>query len=242
MKRILGTVAALAGVLAFGTISSAATFVYDVTGTGSVNTLSDYATAGGAGQFVNPFTTGSSISLDITGSAVTILGGTLNVVATNQLLGGALGSIDVNSSTTLSPGGVGTLTGSSILWDLGSPVSTLTSGFFILHGGICSFVPAGTPCNSPIPISFLSGLTGTKTVQPILPGGTWTLSGDLLSILGTTRITTGTSTAAGTFGPVGTPLSWYLFGSIDGGHAIPEPGAFALVLLGLGGLALRRKA
>jgi hypothetical protein len=33
-----------------------------------------------------------------------------------------------------------------------------------------------------------------------------------------------------------------LFGQTDGGHAIPEPGAFALVLLGLGGLTLRRKA
>jgi hypothetical protein len=41
---------------------------------------------------------------------------------------------------------------------------------------------------------------------------------------------------------VGLPAQWYTFGSTDLGH-LPEPGAFALVLLGIGGLALRsRKA
>jgi len=41
----------------------------------------------------------------------------------------------------------------------------------------------------------------------------------------------------------GLRTGWLVFGSNDLGHTVPEPGSAALVLLGLGALALRsRKA
>ena len=57
MKRIIGTVVALAAVLAFGTVSSAAVIVFDVSGTGSVNTVSQFAPAP-PGYFITPFCAG----------------------------------------------------------------------------------------------------------------------------------------------------------------------------------------
>src|SRR5215472_18147880 len=110
MKRILGTVVALMAVLAFGSVSRASPFTYDVSGAGpadqsggggSVNSVSSFcpaspgcATSPGADWFVGPFSPGSTVSLDITGTAVTLTGATLNINLTTQL--GVIGSIITN--------------------------------------------------------------------------------------------------------------------------------------------------
>src|SRR5258705_5979777 len=98
MKRIIGTVAALAAVLAFSTVSSAAPIVFNVSETGSVNTVSQFA-QNPPGYFVTPFSAGSSVTVDITGGVATLTGSTLNIIGSTPL--GALGSIETNVVATV---------------------------------------------------------------------------------------------------------------------------------------------
>jgi hypothetical protein len=149
MKRILGMVVAIAGVLAFGSAATAALVNFDVSGAnGTTWSRSTDVNAGipgapnyggtctpgmesppdpaGAGNncFRYPLGAGSSITVDITGSAVTMIGGNLNIstVATPTPL--VFGTINLSTSiqgtifgaTAYTPAATGTLVGDTILW------------------------------------------------------------------------------------------------------------------------------
>jgi len=235
MKRIIGTVVAIAGVLAFSTLATAAPVLFNLTGTAASVTSSTVATVpcgGGVagGCFTNPLSPGSFVNLDITGTDVTILGGTLEIDAVVNIFGGAiLITTDVTASIS---GGHGVLTGDQILWD--APAAYSFSGTFICTG-LCNLLPPpAPPANVVLPIGLLFG--ANTQVNPV-GLGVWDLNGTHDAITGSTRTTTSYVTATGV------RASWLLWGPTDNGFLVPEPGSAALVLLGLGALALRsRKA
>lgn len=235
MKRILATVAALVGVLAFGTPSHAALITYDLTGTSSVQTVSQFAPVP-PGYFTTLFSAGSYMTIntdangDLVEGDVSNFGGVFNIIGTTPL--GALGSISTDVVVTAYGGG-GTLSGSQILWS--TPVGLNSTGTFSCAGAICGIF--GLTPGAPYPIAGLAALTGAVPVNPV-DFGTWTLAGDLSSILSSTNavITLGGPTPPP--GP-GLPSQWYTFA---GPQLVPEPGVLALMVLGLGALALRRRA
>ena len=250
MKRILGTVAAL-GVLGYSALAGAAQITFTLGTNATVNSVSSFAgdptlPPGSTGvdpllgpYFIGPSTSGS-LTIDITGNAVTLVGGTLQFDLVTPL--GSLGNIESHVVATAS-GGVGTLSGDSILWDMSGAPGTGTfwnaTGTWTCHGvNLCNAF--GLPADpTTLPIGTLGLFVGTTSVAPTLLG-IWNLDPTHTSILGTTRNTIAINSPDS--GNPGQIAQWYSFGGSDLGH-LPEPGSFALVLLGLGGLALRgRKA
>jgi len=232
MKRIVGMVVALAAVLALSTAGNAAPIVFNVTGTGSVNTVSSFA-PNPPGFFITPFAAGSSVTVDLTGGVATLTGSTLNIIGTTSL--GALGSISTNVVASVS-GATGVLSGDNILWF--TPASISATGTFQCAGTVCSLFGL-TPATD-YPIAQLAALTGATNLTSS-PLGIWDLNASLDTILGSNRqvITLGGPNPPP--GP-GLPSQWYLFGSTDLG-AVPEPGTLVLIALGLGALSIRsRKA
>jgi hypothetical protein len=246
--------AAALAVLSYSTLASAAPVTIDVSGAATVNSVSSFAAdptlpPGSTGvdpafgpYFIGHSSAGSSVSLAITGSSVSLTGATLVFTGLFTPIG-ALGSIETNVVATAT-GGVGTLSGDQILWDMSGAPGTGTSwsvaGTWTCHGaGLCGII--GIPDGTVLPIATLQGVTGTVGVDPTLLG-IWNLNPTHDGILGTTRntIQVGGPTVTAPLAP-GQVAQWYQFGGDDLGH-LPEPGAFALVLLGIGGLALRRKA
>ena len=263
MKRILATVAALVG-LGYASLAGAANITFDESGKATVNSVSSFASdpslppgTTGLDPVFGPFFIGvagvgssMSINTDTNGDGiegdVSLTGGTLKFDLTTPI--GALGSIETHSVATAT-GGVGTLSGDSILWDMSGAPGTGTfwnvTGTWTCHGaGLCGLI--GIPDGSTFPLVGpplpLNAVTGTVGVAPTLMG-IWNLDPTHTSITASTwnTIQVGGPTVTSPL-MVGLPAQWYSYGGTDLGH-LPEPGAFALVLLGIGGLALRsRKA
>jgi len=262
MKRILGMVVAIAGVLAFSSAATAALVTFDVSGVvgawsrsgdanaaipGPPNNGGDCGASGlgstTVGSSLNcfryAFSAGSSITVDITGTVVTMIGGTLQVDALTPLVFGTInlethGTTTIYGATAWTPAAVGVLTGDSILWS--TPANVTSTGTITCTGPNCGLI--SLPEGFPVPLQpTLSGLTNTTPMTSLVLGE-WQLDALHTVITGSDTAVTAWSNvaedgnrrqAAFTFGP-------NLLG-------VPEPGAAALVLLGLGALALRsRKA
>jgi PEP-CTERM motif-containing protein len=267
MKRILATVAALAG-LGYTSLAGAAIITFDESGLAAVNSVSSFASdpslpPGTTGSdpvfgpfFIGKASLGSSMTIntDLNGNGIIgeaddvgVTGGTLVFDLTTPI--GALGSIESHSIATAT-GGLGTLTGDTILWDNTGAPGTGTfwnvTGTWTCHGaGLCGLI--GIPDGSTFPLVGpplpLNAVTGTVPVAPTLLG-TWILDPTHTSIAASSwnTIQLGGPTVSAPLAP-GVAAQWYTFGSADLGHQAPEPGTIALVLLGIGGLALRsRKA
>jgi len=261
MKRILGMVVAIAGVLAFSSAATAALVVFDVSGSGqtwsrSTDDAADLPVIGGPcgatgmgsntpGSSLDCFryflAGGSSVTVDITGTAVTMIGGTLNFAsetpaAFDTLHLSAVGTTTIYGQTAFTPAAYGVLSGDSILWTTYANFST--TGTITCTGATCGLV--SLPEGVPLPfVPVYQALTNTAAATAYVLGQ-WDLNPAHTAIIGSTTAVSAWSNVvedgnrrvgAVTFGPnlLGLP--------------VPEPSSAGLILLGLGALALRaRKA
>jgi hypothetical protein len=182
------------------------------------------------------FSPGSSVDLDIVGSAVTFAGGTLIVDAVTPVATYAITLTTGGLTLSLAAGATGTLTGDNILW--AAPVNlNMTAGTINCAGANCSlFSHPGVP----IPFEPWYGLVTNTTGVTALNLGQWNL--DPLH----TSIIASSNAIARWANLEDLPDRRYnalTFAATSLGNPVPEPSSIALVLLGLGALALRsRKA
>ena len=237
MKRIIGTVVALGALLAFGSVSRAAVITFDVgaAGNGTLNTASTLAPFP-PGYFTTIIGSPSSITVDTdadgngTAGDVALLSGSLHIAGVTDL--GPYGTFISDVTTALS-GGTGVLSGEDILWNATPGTSFASTGTFGCTGAICGLL--GITEGTVYPLSVYQAF---QTSQGVVQVGLVSLG--IWDILAGQIVGTNMAVSA-IVGATGQPAQWINIGANLG--PVPEPGALALVVLGLSGLALRsRKA
>ena len=233
-------VAALLGMLGLVVDADAAPVTYDVSGHGSIATVTS-AVPDPPGYVTTFFSPGSSVTLDLDRNGNGVIGDVALVSATlvtdRTLDFGGLGAIHSNAVLTLS-GGQGALPYTDIYWDPAVPTAIQQTGTFTCTGQICLIL--GIDPGQPRTLDELDQVIGQLLVPPTL--SYWRLSPDLSQILGSTRAVYKLSGPSGPLG-FGEPAEWILFGPLDlnppvgspppfpPGRDAPEPGLLALVLL-----------
>ncbi len=220
MKRILGMFVGIAFALAFSSPSTAETFDLDgVVGNWTGGSSTDYLpaesllpcppglTSPSGGCFPSAFGPGSSVTVDIAGSDVTLVGGTLEIDSVAVVLSGTIVLV-TDATIAIEGGAVGTLCGDSILWSTSanySAAGTLTC--FAENCGLIS-MPVGVP----IPISYLNSLQGTVPTAS-LSLGRWDLNSAHDSIVSTSSLAVASLTGPNAAQP-DQPASGYTFAPI----------------------------
>jgi len=266
MKRILGMVVAIAGLLAFSSAANAALVTFDISSgqswsrSGDANAGDPFYNGGlcppGIAEgvvntcFRYNYSPASYVTLDIVGSSVTVMGGVGEII--NASANVQFGTIILTTTgistfagplTTGTPGATGTLVGDSILWD--TPMNYTSTGTITCTGINCGLI--SFPPGVPLPLDPYLYLVTNSTPNYALVLGEWLLDPTHTQILASSNAISRWSNVAesgnrrqgfSTFGAtsLGNP-EWF------NGAPVPEPASGVLVLLGLGALALRaRKA
>jgi len=247
VKRILGMVVATATLLAFSSLATAALVHIDTSGAGTSNSRSgDAATTGpcplGMSNqcFIYPFATGSSVDLDITGSAVTLISAATHIVAFAPLVFGTI-NLSTDSVGTIT-GATGTLVGNDIVWT--TAAASTVVGTLICNGPNCGLLSMTEAFV--YPIQLLNVLANSTSVNPIVLG-TWSLNAAHTAIVASSVAIGAISNAPQSIPPAddlrgqGTVWGATSLGNPAPYALLPEPASATLVLLGLGALALRKR-
>jgi MYXO-CTERM domain-containing protein len=198
----------------------------------------------GAGNdcFRYPFAEGSSVTIDITGDAVSLLSGSLIVDAVSSLVFNTI-VITQHFETTLAGGATGTLVGNTILWS--TPANMSTVGTINCTGVNCGLISMSEGAEYSLEPTF-SSITNTIT-GPWLHLDSWLLDPSHTTIVASTIAVNRMSqvlelgnrrSGAFTFGPG--QLAAYA-GCYPTQPACPEPALAALALLGFGAVASARR-
>jgi hypothetical protein len=198
----------------------------------------------GAGNdcFRYPYSAGSSITIDITGNAVTMLGGSLIVDSVTPLVFDTI-VLTQHYQTTIASGATGTIDGNYILWSTPSNVSTV--GTIVCNGGNCGLL--SMPEGQVFPLEPIFTTITNTLAAPRLHFGEWVLDGAHTTILASSIAISRWSgyeellnrfSSTFTFGPTGLGVpycesdasrceAWYDPPPWD----TPEPALSALVIL-----------